>query len=165
MEDLSTDDELANLPTRLPNMTPRVGKSVSLPVMEETDESRLERTSQWAQSQFSFSHPFSDTDMSPIARSVQSYVPLLEVYVTYMKGKDVYYKLVYNQRTGEFSVYTCNVLAVLALPTPDPPPLRATQRWIDGGRGLWTSPFSRKRIPPCGSGGTSLGVQMNPAPP
>nr|XP_022310226.1 phosphatidate phosphatase LPIN3-like isoform X2 [Crassostrea virginica] len=67
MEDVSTDDELANLPTRLPNMTPRVGKSVSLPVMEETDESRLERTSQWAQSQFSFSHPFSDTDMSPIA--------------------------------------------------------------------------------------------------
>lgn len=68
MDDVSTDDELANLPTILPDMTPRMGKSVSLPVMDESQESRLERTSQWAQSQFSFGHPFSDTDMSPVAR-------------------------------------------------------------------------------------------------
>lgn len=68
MDDVSTDDELANLPTILPNMTPRMGKSVSLPVMDESQESRLERTSQWAQSQFSFGHPFSETDMSPVAR-------------------------------------------------------------------------------------------------
>lgn len=63
-----TDDELANLPTILPDISPRMGKSVSLPVMDESQESRLERTSQWAQSQFSFGHPFSDTDMSPMAR-------------------------------------------------------------------------------------------------
>lgn len=75
MDDVSTDDELANLPTILPNMTPRMGKSVSLPVMDESQESRLERTSQWAQSQFSFGHPFSETDMSPVASPTNTRPP------------------------------------------------------------------------------------------
>lgn len=68
MDDVSTDDELANLEMRKPNVSPRLGKSVSLSMMDETQESRLERTSQWALSQYSFGHPFSDTDMSPLAR-------------------------------------------------------------------------------------------------
>ncbi|XP_061179306.1 phosphatidate phosphatase LPIN2-like [Saccostrea echinata] len=75
MEDVSTDDELSSMPAILPDLSPRMGKSVSLPVMDETQESRFERTSQWAQSQYSFNHPFSDTDMSPLASPTNTRPP------------------------------------------------------------------------------------------
>ncbi|XP_048727886.2 phosphatidate phosphatase LPIN2-like isoform X2 [Ostrea edulis] len=75
MDDVSTDDELANLEMRKPNVSPRLGKSVSLSMMDETQESRLERTSQWALSQYSFGHPFSDTDMSPLASPANTRPP------------------------------------------------------------------------------------------
>jgi hypothetical protein len=68
MDDVSSDDELANIEMRMPNLSPRMAKSISLSMMDETAESRQERTSQWALSQSSFGHPFSDTDMSPLVR-------------------------------------------------------------------------------------------------
>ncbi|OWF49318.1 Phosphatidate phosphatase LPIN2 [Mizuhopecten yessoensis] len=64
IDDVSSDEELANLPPMPPLGT--MGKSVSLPIMEETS---LQRTSDWASTQYntySYPHPFSDTDISPM---------------------------------------------------------------------------------------------------
>ncbi|XP_033730774.1 phosphatidate phosphatase LPIN1-like, partial [Pecten maximus] len=64
IDDVSSDEELANLPPMPPLGS--LGKSVSLPIMEENS---LQRTSDWARTQYntySYLHPFSDTDMSPI---------------------------------------------------------------------------------------------------
>ena len=67
MEDLSTDDELSRLTSTMTNGS--MSKSISLPVVEEN---RLARTNEWASAHEGFSylisHPFSDTDLSPLAR-------------------------------------------------------------------------------------------------
>ena len=62
IDDVSSDEELANLP-----MIPTIHKSVSLPSVEET---AIQRTREWAshQSYDSFPHVFSDTEMSPVSR-------------------------------------------------------------------------------------------------
>ena len=68
IEDLSTDEELSRL-------TSNMSKSISLPVVEEN---KFDRTSDWASAHGGFSyvntHPFSDTDLSPLARLVQHLV-------------------------------------------------------------------------------------------
>ncbi|XP_069106044.1 phosphatidate phosphatase LPIN2-like isoform X2 [Argopecten irradians] len=64
IDDVSSDEELANMPPMPPLGS--LGKSVSLPIMEENS---LQRTSDWARTQYntySYLHPFSDTDMSPL---------------------------------------------------------------------------------------------------
>ena len=67
LEDVSTDDELRILTE---NMTcGSMSKSISLPAVEE---SKFDRTNEWANAHEVFgylnSHPFSDTDLSPLAR-------------------------------------------------------------------------------------------------
>ncbi|XP_060552221.1 phosphatidate phosphatase LPIN3-like [Ruditapes philippinarum] len=66
LEDVSTDDELRILTK---NMTcGSMSKSISLPAVEE---SKFDRTNEWASAHEVFgylnSHPFSDTDLSPLA--------------------------------------------------------------------------------------------------
>ncbi|KAK3088821.1 hypothetical protein FSP39_024180 [Pinctada imbricata] len=66
MDDVSSDEELANLPPMTSNHeSSKFHKSISLPTMEET---KFQRTKQWASTQFTpfKEHPFSDTDMSPL---------------------------------------------------------------------------------------------------
>ena len=69
IDDVSSDEELANLP-----MIPVIHKSVSLPSVEET---AIQRTREWAshQSYDSFPHVFSDTEMSPVSSPVGSRPP------------------------------------------------------------------------------------------
>ncbi|KAL4217721.1 Lipin-3 [Mactra antiquata] len=71
MDDLSTDDELSRLTS---NMTSGLmSKSISLPVVEEN---KFDRTNEWASAHEGFtyvnSHPFSDTDLSPLASPIHS---------------------------------------------------------------------------------------------
>jgi len=67
MDDLSTDDELSQLTSNMASGS--MAKSISLPVVEEN---KLERTHEWASAHEGFqylnNHPFSDTDLSPLAR-------------------------------------------------------------------------------------------------
>lgn len=67
IEDISSDEELSRITS---NMTSgAMSKSISLPIVEEN---KFERTSDWASALEGFSylnnHPFSDTDLSPLAR-------------------------------------------------------------------------------------------------
>ncbi|XP_045182167.2 phosphatidate phosphatase LPIN3-like [Mercenaria mercenaria] len=71
LEDVSTDEELRILTE---NMTSgSMSKSISLPAVEEN---KFDRTNEWATTHevFSYlnSHPFSDTDLSPLASPISS---------------------------------------------------------------------------------------------
>ncbi|XP_052097094.1 phosphatidate phosphatase LPIN1-like isoform X1 [Mytilus californianus] len=69
IDDVSSDEELANLPM----IPPGLSKSISLPVVEEN---KFERTREWAtQSYDGFPHVFSDTEMSPVSSPVGSRPP------------------------------------------------------------------------------------------
>lgn len=65
--DFSSDEELTRLTSNL--TAGSMSRSISLPV---TEENKLERTNEWASAHEGFSylnsHPFSDTDLSPLAR-------------------------------------------------------------------------------------------------
>ncbi|XP_076083384.1 phosphatidate phosphatase LPIN1-like isoform X1 [Mytilus galloprovincialis] len=69
IDDVSSDEELANLA----RITPGLSKSISLPVVEEN---KFERTREWATTSYDgFSHVFSDTEMSPVSSPVGSRPP------------------------------------------------------------------------------------------
>lgn len=67
MDDFSSDEELCRLTANMANGA--MSKSISLPVVEEN---RFDRTNEWASAHEGFaylnSHPFSDTDLSPLGR-------------------------------------------------------------------------------------------------
>lgn len=71
IDDLSTDEELSRLTANM--ATGAMSKCISLPVVEEN---RFDRTNEWASAHEGFaylnSHPFSDTDLSPLASPVHS---------------------------------------------------------------------------------------------
>ncbi|WAR16648.1 LPIN3-like protein [Mya arenaria] len=71
MEGFSTDEELSRLTSNMSSGS--LSKSISLPVVEEN---KFDRTHEWASAHEGFqylnNHPFSDTDLSPLASPINS---------------------------------------------------------------------------------------------
>lgn len=71
MDDVTSDEELCQLTSSM--ATASIPKSISLPGVQE---SSLERTHEWASAhegfQYLHNHPFSDTDLSPLASPIHS---------------------------------------------------------------------------------------------